>query len=224
MKLEKYFYSTEDTHTIQSYGVDVGAREIWLTPTDEITHSSHDAIPSDPGVEYSMTTRFLKNLRILVNSGDGNILIHMKTCGGDWDQGIAIYDAINHCPCRVTILNYTMARSMSSLIFCSADKRVMMPHSWFMFHDGNQGFDGTVKSFVTEADMVQRTRQQMRDIYTSCMGESAEWKSKSKASREKWLISHMDRKEEVYLSPAEAIQHGFADEIFNGDWAKLVDD
>lgn len=218
------YYGAEasDAILVHTHGLDLAAREIWLTPSDEYIAGAIDTIPSDPGVDYTMATRFLKNLHILMNTDKDSILIHMKTFGGDWDQGMAIYDAINSCPNYITIVNYTAARSMSSIIFSAADRRVMMPHSKFMFHQGSQGFDGTAKQFLTEAEQAKEMDNQMLEVYSGVMGKSREWAKKSPADRKKWLREQMDRKEEVYLTPKDAIKHGFADEIFDGNWDGLI--
>jgi ATP-dependent protease ClpP protease subunit len=50
---------------------------------------------------------------------------------------------------------------MSSLIFLAADKRVMMPHSTFMFHDGTMAQEGTVKQFYTEYEQTKIQEDQM---------------------------------------------------------------
>lgn len=221
---EHSYYGSEASEAVlvHDYGLDLPAREIWLTPNDDYAVGVGDTLPSDPGVDYTMATRFLKNLHILMNADRKPILVHMKTFGGDWDQGIAIYDAIKTCPCPVTIINYTAARSMSSLIFSAASRRVMMPHSKFMFHMGGMAFDGTSKQFATEAEQAKEMDVQMLDIYVEVMGKSKQWAKKSDSERRKWLREQMDRKEEVYLSPRDAIKHGFADEVFAGDWDSLI--
>jgi ATP-dependent protease ClpP protease subunit len=113
---------------------------------------------------------------------------------------------------------------MSSLIFCAADRRVLMPHSVFMFHDGSMGYDGTAKQFLTEAEQLKQTSTQMLDIYTDCMMKHSDlWKDKTRAQCRKWLRERMDKKEEVCLRPAEAIENGFADFVFDGDWDLLGD-
>lgn len=209
---------------VHDYGIDVSKREIWLVPSDHYGYGCEEPV-NEPGVDYSMATQFIKNLRMLVNiSKDDPILIHQKTNGGDWHEGIAIYDAINHCPCHVTTLNYTHARSMSSLTFLAADKKVMMPHSTFMFHEGTHMFGGTTKQFQTEAENGKRATEQMVNIYVEVMmRDSKKWSGKTKAQCRNWLQKQMDKKEEVYLNPQEAIENGFADEIFDGNWEKLLD-
>jgi len=216
-------YSDDEIYTIQEFGLDIHAREIWLTPSDHYSLGVEEPLYSAPGVEYTMASQFLKNLKTLEKCGDEPILIHLKTNGGEWHEGMAIYDAIKFSPCLITILNYTEARSMSSLIFSAGDKRVMMPHSSFMFHDGTMGMEGTVKQFLNEANQLKKTGQQMMDIYTGVMRFSSMWADKSEKDLEEWLRGHMDKKEEVYLSAKEAVKYGFADEVFSGCWDDLLD-
>jgi len=149
------------------------------------------------------------------------ILIHMKTCGGDWQEGMAIYDAIQYCPNPITILCYTHARSMSSLIFLAADKRVMFDHSRYMFHDGTFSYSGTVKQYLTEAEQIVKDTDDMLNTYVKALKKSGKMKRWSKKRIRNWLTSEMNKKEEVYFSAKEAVEAGFAHEVFNGDWDKL---
>ena len=181
----------------------------------------------EPGVEYAMANKFIKNLNIMIRSTDAPILIHMKTNGGFWEEGMAIYDAIKACPNEVCILNYTHARSMSSIILQAADRRVMMPHSTFMYHMGTMGYEGTVKQFLTEVEQLKIANEQMLDIYVKSLKAKGKLSKRSPAYIRKWLIEQMDRKEDVYLSAQQAVEYGFADEVFGADgvydWKKLLE-
>lgn len=213
----------ETVEQIHDNGIDLTSNQIYLF--GESTYADvHEG--AEPGVEYVMANRFIKNLNILMRKSDEPILIHMKTCGGDWKEGMAIYDAIRACPNKVTILNYTHARSMSSLIFQAADKRVMMPHSTFMFHDGTIAMSGTVKQFYTEVEQCKIAEEQMMAIYIDVMRRNGKMKDQKPEKIQKWLREQMDKKEEVYLNASQSIEFGFADEIFgaNGvyNWAELT--
>lgn len=208
---------------VHEYDIDVEKRDIFLFGReDHVTATDAD---SEPGVEYMMANRFIKNLRILQGMSDDPILIHMKTCGGFWEEGMAIYQAIRACPNFITILNYTHARSMSSLILQAADYRAMMPYSIFMYHDGTFEMRGTIKQFWTEAEQIKITRDQMMDIYLEVCEDAPVFRGKSRAQIKKHLRGQMDRKEEVYLNAEETVASGFADTIFGRsgdyDWASL---
>ena len=49
----------------------------------------------EPGVEYLMASRFIKNLNLLSAIDPFEpILVHMNTIGGWWEHGLVIYQAI----------------------------------------------------------------------------------------------------------------------------------
>ena len=207
---------------VHSYDIDWGANHIYLMGSED-----YDLDGDEPGVEYTMANKFIRNLNLLMRKSGEPILIHMKTCGGDWAEGMAIYDAIKSCPNHVCILCYTHARSMSSIIFQAADKRVMMPHSTFMFHDGSMGYEGTTKQFLTEADELKKSTKQMMDIYVEALKNKGKYSKWSKQRIHTWLRNQMEKREEVYLDAIQAVEIGFADEVFgeNGeyDWDALLD-
>lgn len=202
---------------IHSHGLDIKNREIYLFGEDQYIRVLED---DEPGVEYVMANRFIKNMQILRRTGTGRILIHMKTNGGHWHEGMAIYDAIKACEDEVWILNYTHARSMSSIIFCAADYRVMMPHSNFMFHDGTMSFDGTVKQWFTETKELERACEEMMRIYVERLRDCTHFEGRTDNAIKKWLRAQMDKKEEVYLDPEQAVEYNFADAIFHS-WDEL---
>ena len=120
---------------INAYGLDANNREIYL-------HSYVTNVEEDPGVDYRMTANFYKNLRMLDTISHDPILIHMHSIGGNWNDGMAIYDAMMVCQSYITLVAYGQAESMSSIILQAADKRVMMPNAYFMCHFGSTDVSG----------------------------------------------------------------------------------
>lgn len=212
---------------IHEYNIDASAHQLYLMGNENyIVYEGNDM--GEPGVEYSMSSRFIKNVNILMrNNIEKPILIHMKTCGGDWSEGMAIHNMIQACPNPITILSYTHARSMSSIIFQAANKRVMMPDSTFMLHDGTYGIEGTVKSAKSAFEFDMKTEERMLSIYTTSMKTKGKFKDKSEVWIKKFLRSEMDKKEEVYLTAEQAVEWGLADEIFGKtvpyNWNKLIE-
>jgi hypothetical protein len=207
-------------HQLHNYDVDLKSNHIYLMGVDR----GYEVNPGteEPGVEFTMASRFIKNINICMRvNPDKAIIIHMKTCGGDWQEGMAIYDAIKSCPSRVIILNYTHARSMSSIIFQAADKRIMMPQSYFMLHDGTYGVEGTVKQVKSAVKFGERTEKTMLEIYATSMAENGAMAGKDKIKIKKWLRNQMDSDEDVYLTAEQAVFFGLADAVFNYDWKTL---
>lgn len=219
-----------DDHLDQMHmnNIDVKANHIYLHgDTDYIGKIDGDPT-GQPGVEYAMAAKFIKNMNILMRKNSTMpILIHSFTCGGDWSFGMAIYDMIRSCPVPVTILNYAEARSMSSIIFQAANKRVMMPNSVFMFHRGTLGVSGTVTQVESSVEFNKLTEVTMLDIYVRSMKRSGKFSRKSKEYIREWLVDQMNKKEDVYLTAEQTVEYGLADYIFGEDdkydWGKLTD-
>jgi ATP-dependent protease ClpP protease subunit len=202
--------------------VDVEHRYIYV---QGVADDPMDDFP-EPGVEYRMANRLIKNLDVLQGLDEEKpIVISMKTCGGDWVEGMAMHDAILANPCPITIINYSHARSMSSIILQAANKRIMMGHSYFMIHEGTDGFEGTTKSFRSYAEFGKVAIEQMLDIYVDALQRSDGAMRKGRWSRKRarqWLVDQMNLKEEVYLTATQAVRLGFADEVFAG-WGTVTD-
>lgn len=199
---------------IQEHGLDIDGRAIYLFGRDEYMYGSEEALKAEPGVEYSMANQFIKNLHILESMSDDEITVHMKTCGGIWEEGMAIYDAIKASPCFISIINYTHARSMSSIIFQAADERIMMPHSVFMIHLGTVSLEGTGTQFHTEYEQQCKTEQAMLDIYVNALRKTGDFTDMDPEWIERWLRDRMKEREDFYLSAKGAVDIGFADKIY----------
>ena len=173
----------------------------------------------DPGIEYAMTNRFIRNMA-LVRDNPKPLLIHLKSVGGSCDEGMAMYDTIRAHPQPVTILAYAQATSMSSVVLQAANKRVIMPNCYFMVHDGQWGFEGTVKEVASATEFSKRFQTKMMDIYVNSMRVKNVYKDDEE--RELKLRGLMDKKGDVYMSPEQAVETGFADAIFDGNWKGLT--
>ena len=212
----------DSIRAVHEWNLDVRQFAIHLTGESRI-YDSEGILAEEPGVEYMMSARLIKNLQILADQDSNRpILIHMKTCGGYWTEGMAIYDAIYCAPNPVVVLNYTHARSMSSIILQAADRRVLMPHSHFMFHDGSLEVSGTYKGAVTNVEWAKKEHPVMIDIYASRMKEKGRYSKMAKADIKEMLESQLNLKEDVFLTAKQTIDWGLADSIFDGNWQKLT--
>ena len=205
---------------IHEYQADIPHRELWLVGENDAR--DEDECLEEPGVEFAMASRISKNLRILAHISDEPVLIHMKTRGGDVAEGFAIYDAIRFSPLKVTILSYTHARSMSSIILQAADKRVLMPHSYFMFHRGDSLYSGESRAVESSVEFAKRWDDAMLDIYVGRMREKGNFSSGySEQAIRLMLEDQIGKKVDVFLTARRTVDWGLADEIFDGDWKRL---
>ncbi len=191
---------------IHELGLDIENSEVYL---------NGDSLVKDeePGVDYRMATTFIKNLNIL-KLHQKPITIHMNTMGGDWQYGMAIYDAIKHYPYITTIINHSWARSMSSIILQAADKRVMMPHSSFMAHLGTGLYDGHYLTAQASAAWDKRTEDVMYGIYAQRMIKHQTWQNTNIDSIKLSIRDKLRENGDWWLNAEETIYFGLADRIY----------
>ena len=197
---------------MHTYGVDIKTREIYL-------HGQHGSFEDDPGVEYRMATTFIKNLRFLDAAKKEPILIHMHSLGGNWGDGMAIYDAICACRSHITILAYGQAESMSSIILQSADNRVMMPNAYFMSHFGNSNISGSYLDSQNWAKFENVILDVMMDIYTEKCSKGKYFQEKYKEVTSKKVKSFLMNKlkqGDWYINAHESVYYVFSDGVLGG--------
>lgn len=209
------YHFPEDVH---DYKIDRVGFQIFLFEEKDASTPS-----TSPGIEHMMASRFITNITILSDLDELKpILIHMKTYGGDWDEAMAMYDAIVYCPNPVTILAYAHARSCSSVILQAADRRVLTRNCYFMLHKGTLGLAGTHNEVIQNAEWAKREHDKMVQIYAERAMKGKRFRHLDDIKTMKMIIEdEMDKKGDVILSPEQAVEWGLADRVFNGNWATL---
>jgi ATP-dependent protease ClpP protease subunit len=79
----------------------------------------------------------------------------------------------------------------------------MMPDSYFMVHEGKMYLADTVKGVKSYMEFSERDEERMLDIYAE----------RGKVSKRQ-IKKKMDLKQEWYLSAEEAVELGYADEVY----------
>jgi ATP-dependent protease ClpP protease subunit len=205
-------------YDLHNYGANIDTREIFL-------HNHYGSNDEDnPGVEYKMSNTFLKNIRALEIKSDKPITIHMQSVGGEWSDGMAIYDAISMCRCHVTIIAYGQAESMSSIIFQSADRRLITPNTYFMSHYGSTAAGGGYLDVQNWVKYEKRICDIMIDIYAQgCVGGKYfrdKYGNSPDVDKVKTYLFRKLKSGDWYIGAEDAVYYGFADEIIDS-WQKL---
>lgn len=197
------------------YGANIGTRDIFL-------HNHYHAEDNqNPGVEYRMSNTFIKNLRALDMRSNANITIHCHSIGGEWADGMAIYDAIQMCRSYVTMIIYGQAESMSSIFMQAADYRYMTPNAHFMCHYGSSDINTDYLSAMNQAYYEKRIADVMFNVYAGrCVEGKFFYEKFGKKPSVKQVKQYLIRKlksGDWYLNAEEAVYYGFADAIIK-DW------
>lgn len=203
---------------IHSYNICIDTREIYL-------HGEPGEESCDGGVDFRMANRFLKNLRFLEAAGDDPIIVHQHSIGGDWAEGMMIYDLITNCSCHIIFVMHGTACSMGSIIPQAADTRIIMPNCSFMVHEGSTLLDGTHKQVQSAAKLEEKMLDQMLDIYASvCVNGHFFQKEQADAKRVRaYIRDKMNDKEDWWLFARETVAHGFADAVLTDEGYESID-
>ena len=196
------------------HGINPDTREIVLMSSAE---------NQEDGLDWTSANTFIKNLLLLNMMNHTPILIHQCTPGGEWNYGMAIYDAIVASPSPITLVAYAHARSMSSIIPQAAKKRIITPNADFLIHFGGSGYEGDARSFVAEGKWSDKIDARMLDIYVARCARGPFFRRNryTKAKVREYLKRRMNEVREWYMRPDEAIDKGFVDGILGTPGFKL---
>lgn len=144
----------------------------------------------------------------VVASADGavdTLEIEIHSGGGSVFDGYRIYNAMKELSARgvqVTAKINTMAASMASVIAMAADRIVIASNGRIMIHDASAGQHGNAGQLRKTADMLDEISDEIAGIY-------AERTKKDKSDIRKMMLA------ETWIKAKDAVEMGFADEIFD---------
>ena len=181
----------------------------------EIYLHSDDSDPTDNGIDFRTASRFAKNIHKAEKSNDDQLIVHFSSIGGEWADGMSIYDNILHSCFSVIMIGHGCLCSMGTIILQAASKRYLMPHCDLMVHFGDLTLSGHQVSVESGSKYYTKIKNNMIDIYTDrCINgpffkEREYSRNKVKAYIKRKLESNVD----WYMTPEEAVDFGFADKV-----------
>lgn len=200
-------HSETEIINIHNFNIDTKNREIYL-------HSYIDS-EEEGGVDHKSAITFEKNIRYFNTISNDPILVHMHLPGGDWEDCMGIFDTIKHSRSKTIILAYAKVQSASSIIFQSADLRILMPNVNMLIHYGSISIDDEHKAAISSLQWSEKESSKMIDIFVekwllSPMAREKNWK---RPLARKHIQSQLANKTDWILSADEAVYYGFADGI-----------
>lgn len=210
---------SELIYDIHNFGISADTRELFINPDYSVDNDSAE-------VDYRMASTLIKNVRFLNNLNHNNIIIHMCSCGGVWEYGLAMYDAIKASQSVVYIIAYAHARSMSSIILQAGDYRILSPNTYVMIHEGSDGYEGSSHGLSAHVEQAKNAAKLMLDIYIEQCKHGSYFKKLQMTDLRirNFIVKKMREKQEWYLSASEAIEYGFADYILGDDKCPTIED
>lgn len=141
---------------------------------------------------------FARDLKAL---GDiSQIDLHINSPGGNVFDGTAIYNLLANHSAAVTVYIDGLAASMASVIAMVGDVIHMPANALMMIHNPWSFAGGEAEDLRKMADVLDKIKASLMTTYMKRTGKS-----------EEEISQLMD--EETWLTGAEAVEHGFADEL-----------
>lgn len=127
------------------------------------------------------------------------ITLHLNSPGGDYFDGVAIYNALVDHPATVHAVVDGLAASAASFIFQAGDTRKVNRAGQVMIHDASGIVIGNAADMADMVDLLDKVSNSIAGIYASRSGGTAEdWRTAMRA--------------ETWYTAAEAVDAGLADE------------
>lgn len=181
---------TDDGHHVD---INLYGEVVQETPIDWWTGEPVDGL-------YISLNDFLKDLDGL-NDAD-SVTFHINSIGGDVSAGLSIYNRIRALDAETTTIVDGLAASAASVIAQAGDKRLVSLGTQTMIH----GASTLLVGYYNDQDL-QRVDEGIKTVNKSLADLYAERSGKESAE----ILEMMEA--ETWMTPDEAVENGFADEV-----------
>lgn len=168
---------------------------------DENTISILDPIGEDWYGNGVTSKRVSAALRAI---GKKDVTVSINSPGGDYFEGLAIYNLLRDHPAKVTVKIVGIAASAASVIAMAADEVQIARAGFIMIHNTWVVGSGDRHALRDIADWLEPFDMTAIDIYAARTGLD-----------EKDIAGMLDR--ETWIGGADAVDRGFADSLLSAD-------
>jgi ATP-dependent Clp protease, protease subunit len=172
------------------------------------TVSIYDAIGEDAWTGGGFTARRMDGaLRAI---GSRPVTVKINSPGGDFFEGLAIYNQLREHPAEVTVQVMGLAASAASIIAMAGDRIEVGQGAFLMIHNAWAMAIGNRHDMRQAADVLEPFDAAMADIYAGRTGYDR-----------KKVADMMDAA--TWLGAGAAVEAGFADAIIDGEPPEAVE-
>lgn len=164
-----------------------GAAELWIDDYLEAPNWFGDGISS-------------RDVREALDAvGSRDVIVHLNSGGGDYFEGVAIYQAFRQHPGDVYMSVGALAASAASVVAMAGDTVGIGDGAFIMIHEASGFAYGQADEMLAMADLLDSIGAEIAGFYARKTGTPADdWRTSMKA--------------ETWYGPTAAIDAGLADE------------
>lgn len=172
--------------------------EVTALASDNPTISIFDYIGDDGEGGGVTSKRIAAALRSI---GDKPITVEMNSPGGNYFEGVAIYNLLRRHSQAITVQILGIAASAASVIAMAGDEIAIAHNAEIMIHEAQGVFIGTKSEMAEAVEVLQHVDDAMTATYAARSGRPAE------------EFAAMIAGKDVYFRGQEAIDAGLADAL-----------
>lgn len=150
-----------------------------------------------------MANRIVAQLLFLeAEDPDKDIYLYINSPGGSVNDGLGIYDTMNHIRPDVCTICYGFAASMGTFLLGAGakGKRSSLPSSRIMIHQPSGGAQGQAADIEIQAKEILYLKNQINQRMADYTGQSLEQ-------------IEQDTERDFYMSAQEAVAYGLIDKV-----------
>lgn len=136
--------------------------------------------------------------------GPKDVTVNINSPGGDFFEGVAIYNLLREHPAKVTVRVMGLAASAASVIAMAGDEILMGDGSFIMIHNAWAVAIGNRHDMLAASEQLEPFDAAMADVYAARTGMSA-----------KDAAAMMDK--ETWIGASQAVEDGFATGMIGRD-------
>jgi ATP-dependent Clp protease protease subunit len=205
-ELTEVAHSADWQFETRALAQDFAKFEVTALASDNPTISIFDYIGDDGDGGGVPLARVAGALRAI---GDKPVTIEINSPGGNYFEGVAIYNILRRHPKAVNVQILGIAASAASIIAMAGDHIAIAHNAEIMIHQARGLFIGTADEMVDAVATLRKVDDAMASTYAFRTGLDTDK-----------LLAMM--KAETFMGGQDAVAQGFADEVMEREAQPLV--
>lgn len=164
----------------------------------------------DPGARVATYERFRAAAARIAALEAAEVVVSIRSTGGDVNDALLIYDALRTLPGRITTRCYGYTASAATLIAQAASegRREIAAGALYLIHNSECSVEGNVAELEARIGLLRKTDERLAEIYAARSGRPA---------AEFAALMAENNGSGRWLSPEETVAAGLADRVIGAE-------
>ena len=160
----------------------------------------------DPEARVATYERFSKALQRIAGIEAPEVVVNIRSTGGDVNDALLIHDALRQLPARITTRCYSYTASAATIIAQAASEgcREISANALYLIHTAVCATEGNAAEIAGKLELLHQTDARIAAVYAARSGRPAE---------EFEALMAENNGNGRWLSPEEAVAAGLADKV-----------